>query len=225
MTNIDRRALLTRGAIGGAALTLTSGAALASVGEDAELRQLWSEYQRQLPIVKAAIGPRQRAYKRVWTHMGKLPRWRLFDVYYGVWQGEKTWIATSRDIAIDGKGEQRLVPLPTAKSEESAKRQAAAMDKAADAEWEKEFEYVSQKHNRNALYDRWVQESDKVQAIAKVMTATPAKGITGFRIKAAVIESLDRLGDDYEVDSEDLLESLFDDLRAGVDLAAEVERW
>jgi hypothetical protein len=37
MTNIDRRALLTRGVIGGAVLTLTSGTALASVGEDAEL--------------------------------------------------------------------------------------------------------------------------------------------------------------------------------------------
>ena len=37
MTSIDRRMLLTRGAIGGAALTLTSGAALASVSEDAEV--------------------------------------------------------------------------------------------------------------------------------------------------------------------------------------------
>jgi hypothetical protein len=37
MTSIDRRSLLTRGALGGAALTLTSGAAFASTGEDAEL--------------------------------------------------------------------------------------------------------------------------------------------------------------------------------------------
>jgi hypothetical protein len=40
MTSIDRRMLLTRGAIGSAALTLTGGAALASVGEDAEVIRL-----------------------------------------------------------------------------------------------------------------------------------------------------------------------------------------
>jgi hypothetical protein len=40
MTSIDRRALLTRGAIGAAALTLTSAAALASVSEDTEVIRL-----------------------------------------------------------------------------------------------------------------------------------------------------------------------------------------
>jgi hypothetical protein len=37
MTSIDRRSLLARGALGGAALTLTGGAALASIGADVEL--------------------------------------------------------------------------------------------------------------------------------------------------------------------------------------------
>ena len=65
MTSIDRRMLLTRGAIGSAALTLTGGAALASVGEDAEVIRLGNGCLGHIAEVARLAKPKKAAYRKV----------------------------------------------------------------------------------------------------------------------------------------------------------------
>ena len=71
MTSIDRRVLLTHGAIGGAALTLTSAAALASVGEDAGLLE-HGERCKALPLETTRLGKLfRKASERVEKHFSR----------------------------------------------------------------------------------------------------------------------------------------------------------
>lgn len=80
MTSIDRRSLLRRGAIGGAALALTSGAALASVGEDAELLRLWEKWRAPF----ARCGEANKIYtdteEKVFDKIP--PRWSFAGIEY-----------------------------------------------------------------------------------------------------------------------------------------------
>jgi len=80
MTSIDRRSLLRRGAIGGAALALTSGAALASVGEDAELLRLWEEWRAQYARCGEANKIYTDAEEKVFDEIP--PRWSFAGIEY-----------------------------------------------------------------------------------------------------------------------------------------------
>jgi hypothetical protein len=81
-----------------------------------------------------------------------------------------------------------------------------------DAEWERGCRQLSKKLKRNTLYDAWCHEMKKIDAILKAIAATPAAGLAGMSIKAAVLEAHKEFDDEEEL-LEDVEKSLFADIR------------
>ena len=198
MTSIDRRRLLTRGAIGGAALTLTSAAALASVGEDAEVIRLGNGCLGHVAEVARLAKPKNAAYRKVWAAVKRQPRWRVM----GIWQNPMNlvWHARARDF--NQKVENRVFPL-SAKTEKAAEQEALELDR----QMERDF---------MASFDAWCAELGKLDCAVKALSEARAITPAGFRMKAAVIVAAESAfgGDDIEElwRIEDLQDSLLADL-------------
>jgi hypothetical protein len=129
MTNIDRRSLLTRGAIGGAALTLTGGAALASIGDDAEVIRLGNGCLGHIAEVARLAKPKKAAYRKVWAAVKRLPRWRVMGIEQNPF--DLVWHARASDF--NQKVENRSFPL-SAKTEKAAALEMIELDRQMDRE-------------------------------------------------------------------------------------------
>jgi hypothetical protein len=122
---------------------------------------------------------------------------------------------------------ERVVLFREAKSLAHAKQLARGLDQEKNREWEGWWNEASVKYNRDVLFDAWCSELDKLRAIVKAIKATPARGLPGLGVKAAVTASLQKsIGDDMEVEAEDLQKSLFADIKrqSGADFAMKWRR-
>jgi hypothetical protein len=94
MTSIDRRMLLTRGAIGSAALTLTGGAALGwEMG-------VWGTSR------KYHASPKKAAYRKVWAAVKRQPRWRVT----GIWQNPLNLVWHDASVRLKSEGGEAHIP-------------------------------------------------------------------------------------------------------------------
>ena len=210
MTSIDRRMLLTRGAIGSAALTLTGGAALASVGEDAEVIRLGNGCLGHIAEVARLAKPKKAAYRKVWAAVKRQPRWRVT----GIWQNPLNLVWHARACDLNQKVENRIFPL-SAKTEKAAEQEALELDRQMERDFRARFDTASKRHGRGRAYDAWCAELGKLDCAVKALSEAHAITPVGFRVKVAVIVAAeDAFRDDIEElwRIEDLRDSLLADL-------------
>jgi hypothetical protein len=81
-------------------------------------------------------------------------------------------------------------------------------------EWQRRIELAAEKHNRNALYDVWVSELEKLDTIIDAIRGTPARSLAGMGVKAAVLQSVAKLEEGRDV--ERLQKSLLPTLSANL---------
>jgi len=212
MTSIDRRMLLTRGAIGGAALTLTSGAALASVSEDAEVIRRGNECLGHIADTARLAKPKKEAYSKVWAGVKRKPRWQVMHVCFN--QPDNSWYAKARDFwkMTNNPPVCHMFPL-SAQTEATAEREAVELDGKFNRDFDALFDVVSKRVGREKLYDAWCAELNKLDGKLRSLAKTPAVTPKGFRMKAAVILAAERA---FEEDPEEFwrLEDLRDSLMA-----------
>jgi hypothetical protein len=197
MTSIDRRMLLTRGAIGGAVLTLTSGAAFALTGEDAELLRLWEEWKAQSARCGEANKIYSDAEEKVFDEIP--PRWSFASIEFFPY---RALFVSSRD----GKDQLLVRSLP-AKSVEEAHQLKHELEAELVSERERGERAAKRRHKYAAAERGDKLAARQLSAIEDRIAETPAEGIKGVLVKLA----LWRFWHSGASDEHELLLSAYDD--------------
>jgi hypothetical protein len=214
MTNIDRRALLTRGVT-----------ALASVGEDAEFLRLWEEWKTQFARcgeVNAVLNDVEgRVFDETPLH------WRLDAIYesHAMPHAVPPGSLHAHFVAYRaGKPSHRFEPIKAA-DVMAAFRVAKSAEAMADAERDT-IEKTAKRKYRWAAADRADKQANKqLSEIEDKIADTPADGLSGILVKLAVWRFWNDLDDGSEHYAVLCAYETRVEMTGGVDLAAEVERW
>jgi hypothetical protein len=231
MTSIDRRSLLMRGAIGGAALTLTSGVAFASVGEDAKLvehgercKALALETARLRKLFLKVADQTEEAFYAMAPE-----RWRCGPGAVGVglvapvpgvanaWQVFVTDLAPRGLALLLGTEEPKRLPTKwmrlKARSEAEAKNEVNVLDRRLDKAFYEKLKQAGVPFDRAAHYHNWTRtHGELIRAVvhlARIKATTPE----GLNIKAIVLAIAHDAFDDPDIWNKPLQKSITRDIR------------
>jgi hypothetical protein len=223
--------LLTRGAIGGAALTLTSAAALASIGEDAELLE-HGERCKALPLETTRLGKlfRKASERAEEAFFATAPeRWScrlgsagacLVAPVPGV---ANAWQVLAIDLAPRWfavfLGTEKTERLPTkwmrlkARSEAEAKSEADVLDRKLDKAFFEKRKQAGVPFERDAHYDSLSRSHNKLRRAVVGLARLKATTHEGLNMKAIVLAIAHGAFDDPNIWNEPLQKSITRDIR------------
>jgi len=215
MHAINRRKALTVVASVPAAVALAATPALA--GEDVELLRLWEEFKTSLPACKTTGDAYDEVSCKVAEEIG--PYWELTTVKDTPWRAvfHSSW---HDDVS------QKIVPLKLKAHDFRRAQELAQMAQASLVAERRDQEKVAKRKHKAAAAERAYNAACEHRwSIVEKIAETPAEGLTGLAIKLAIW----RHAFDEKTNNEfhDLLHTTHDALvkLAGVDYAAQVERW
>jgi hypothetical protein len=231
MTSIDRRMLLTRGAIGAAALTLTSAAALASVGEDAgllehgerckalalettRLRKLFRKVCERTEEAFYAMAPERWSCRPGYADAGLVApvpgvanAWQVFAVDLA-----PRWFATHLETEQPERLPTKWMPLK-ARSEAEAKSEADVLDRKLDKAFFEKRKQAGVPFERDAHYHGWSRSHSELRRAVAQLSRLKAATLEGLNMKAMVLAIAHDAFDDPNIWNEPLQKSITRDIR------------
>jgi hypothetical protein len=180
---------------------------------DAKVMSLGEQCLKQIAEVRRVGEPCHALYEQCRDEEDRNARWRVYGAHF---RPDGKWYALARDFRQHES--ERWLPL-SAKTEKAANKEACQLDARFFREHMEQWERISVKHNRHALYDAWAVEHSRlgrmVNRLARLRAATPE----GINMKAIVI-ALARTVFDEGFWCEKLEESLMADIAKNAKAAA-----